>query len=924
MDLFELAAKLSLDSKDYEKGIDDAEKKTKTFSEKLKSGLGTAAKVTAKAFEASFAAITASATAATAATVKLAKDSVNAFADYEQLVGGVETLFGDSAGTVLANSEKAFKSAGMSMNEYMETSIQSAASLINSLGGDQKKAAQLMDMSITDMSDNVNKMGTSMEAVQNAYRGFSRGNFTMLDNLALGFAGSKEGMEELIEKAEELSGIEYDISSYSDIVEAIHVVQTEMGITGTTAKEASATISGSLASMRSAWTNLVAGLANKDADIGALTSQFVDSVMTMADNIIPAAQTAVKNVGELVRNLAPVIAKEFPRVVGRLLPVLLNAVGSILDAIQTSILSGNNLNRIVGTIAQIVVKLSEAAIKALPKLAKTVTDIVKKLAQVLSKNIKPMLDSAVLAISEIVKVITQNAGPLLEAIGSVLMELANAVTDPTVISSLISAGVEVLTFIMDGLSTGLPRVIPTLITVMTSLVDSIVTALSDNFPVLLQGAVDLFMALIDAIPTVLTTLLDSIQTLVQSLSTALTDNLPLFLDAAIQLFTALVNAIPEVLTLLMDSMGELVETLSSTLIENLPVLFDGAIQLLMALVDAIPEINKVLAQQAPEIITKIVAALMDNFPVLLQGAVDLFMALVKAIPIVLASLRDALRDLINEFARSFTGPLTEKFDEMWGEVERIFSEAWRAIAKTASRAWETISGIWKNASEWFNKTVIRPIGGFFSDIWNALKTGAADAWEGIKTVFSVIPKWFSNVFTDAWSGVKKVFETGGRIFEGMKEGIVEAFKSVVNAIIRGINKVIKIPFDGINAALRKIRNVEILGIEPFSWISTISVPQIPELARGGILKRGQIGLLEGSGAEAVVPLERNTEWTSRVAEQIANDMGTNNTGILSDIRATLDAILANMGTEIVLSDGVIAGRVDRILGQTAVRKGRGN
>jgi phage-related protein len=140
------------------------------------------------------------------------------------------------------------------------------------------------------------------------------------------------------------------------------------------------------------------------------------------------------------------------------------------------------------------------------------------------------------------------------------------------------------------------------------------------------------------------------------------------------------------------------------------------------------------------------------------------MALVEAIPIILVSLKEALADIINEFTRRFTGPLLEKFDEMWDEVKQIFSDAWEVISGAASDAWETISGIWENVSTWFDENVVQPIGGFFSDIWDALKTGASDAWEGIKTVFSVIPKWFSNVFTDAWSGVKKVFETGGSLF----------------------------------------------------------------------------------------------------------------------------------------------------------------
>ena len=217
----------------------------------------------------------------------------------------------------------------MSMNDYMETSIQSAAALINSLEGDQAQAADLMDMSITDMADNVNRMGTTMEAVQNAYRGFSRGNFTMLDNLALGFAGTKEGMQELLDKAQEISGIEYDIDSYSDIVSAIHVVQEEMGITGTTAAEAADTVSGSMSSVRSAFQNLVGGLANPDADLGALIDNVVNTGTQALNNMAPVVMNALQGIAKAIPQIVPIITAQFPVMIQTLLPPLIDLSDSI-------------------------------------------------------------------------------------------------------------------------------------------------------------------------------------------------------------------------------------------------------------------------------------------------------------------------------------------------------------------------------------------------------------------------------------------------------------------------------------------------------------------------------------------------------------------------------------------------------------------
>ena len=326
MDVFDLQAKIGINTTEYKKGISEASKSFSEFDSKVKDGAAKLAKI-------STAALGAAATGVSA----LVKQSVSAYADYEQLVGGIETLFGDSANKVIANSEKAFATAGMSVNEYMETSIQGAASLINSLGGDTEKAAELMDVSIQDMSDNVNKMGTNMEGVQNAYRGFSRGNFTMLDNLALGFAGTKEGMQELLDKAQELSGVEYDISSYADIVQAIHVVQEEMGITGTTAKEAAVTIAGSMSSVKAAWKNLTVEMAKADGNVGGAFQILGDNVGAVVDNMIPRIEQAIGGVGTLIEKAAPQVISGIQKLLPRVLPSLIKTASSLVASVSSAI-----------------------------------------------------------------------------------------------------------------------------------------------------------------------------------------------------------------------------------------------------------------------------------------------------------------------------------------------------------------------------------------------------------------------------------------------------------------------------------------------------------------------------------------------------------------------------------------------------------
>lgn len=290
-------------------------------------------------------AFTAFSAAAATAMVAITKGAVENYGDYEQLVGGVETLFGaggqslseyaKSVGkttteakdeynnlikaqeAVIEKANGAYKTAGMSANDYMETVTSMSAALIQSLDGDTVAAAEKADMAITDMSDNANKMGSDIESIKNAYSGFAKANYTMLDNLKLGYGGTKEEMQRLLDDATKISGVKYDISQYGDIVDAIHVVQTEMGITGTTAKEAATTIQGSIASAKAAWTNLQTGLADENADLDALVGELVDSVVTVIDNIAPRVMAAVPRILQAVPQLITGLSGAAKELAGR-------------------------------------------------------------------------------------------------------------------------------------------------------------------------------------------------------------------------------------------------------------------------------------------------------------------------------------------------------------------------------------------------------------------------------------------------------------------------------------------------------------------------------------------------------------------------------------------------------------------------------
>ena len=329
MDVFTLAAKLSLDSKGFAKDLQKQESGFKKFGNKVSKFVGVVAK-----------GATALTSAASASIVPIIKNATSAYANFEQLAGGVETLFKQAAVFVRQDADEAFKTAGMSANQYMETATSFAASLIQGLQGDTLAAAEYANRAIVDMSDNANKMGTDMESIQNAYRGFSKQNFTMLDNLKLGYGGTKQEMERLLKDAEKLTGQKYDVSNFADIVDAIHAIQVEMGVTGTTAKEASTTISGSWNQTKAAWQNLLVTVADPKGNIKKATANLVSSAKTTLKNVLPTIRQAISGFGDFVTEVAPMIGEYLPELISDFVPKFWDAGKRLLSGLGKGIFDG--------------------------------------------------------------------------------------------------------------------------------------------------------------------------------------------------------------------------------------------------------------------------------------------------------------------------------------------------------------------------------------------------------------------------------------------------------------------------------------------------------------------------------------------------------------------------------------------------------
>lgn len=417
MNVFDLSAVLRLDKSGYDKGLNDAEGQFSSFGSKLKSGFSTAVKVTGAALA-----------AGGAAAFGVAKQATDAYANYEQLVGGIETLFGaqgmsleeyaesvgkttdevndqynqllDAQTLAMKNASDAYKTAGLSKNEYMQTISGFAASLKQSVSS-ETEAAEVANRAVIDMSDNANKMGTSMESIQNAYMGFSKQNYMMLDNLKLGYGGTKTEMERLIKDASQMTKEQQDLNvavkdgdtSFGNIVNAISVMQRHLGIAGTTSKEAGSTIQGSASAARSAWQNVLIGIADDTQDFSALVNDFVESAGTYMDNLLPRLETSLAGIGKLIEELAPKLIARLPDLVDNVLPSFIDAAVSIMDGIIRA------LPQILKALVDATPKFIDAAISIVKNIVKALPQILKQLRKQLPKALNNLFDKVGLEVN---------------------------------------------------------------------------------------------------------------------------------------------------------------------------------------------------------------------------------------------------------------------------------------------------------------------------------------------------------------------------------------------------------------------------------------------------------------------------------------------------------------------------------------------
>ena len=465
----------------------DLENDINSVGSKIKSGFSKIGSIASTALKGATVAIGST----TVALARLGVTSVNSYADLEQNVGGIETLFKGSADKVIKNAENAYKTAGMSANQYMETVTSFSASLLQSLGGDTEKAADVADMALTDMSDNANKMGTSMELIQNAYQGFAKQNYTMLDNLKLGYGGTQEEMKRLLADAEKLTGVKYDISNLSDVYNAIHAIQENLGITGTTAKEAASTITGSIGSMKAAFDNFLNGSGTMD--------QLVSTGITAIQNIVNA-------VGELLPELISQVSSSTPQII--------TAINQIFPQILNLIVT--NAPALLSTIGQVLMTLVQSLLSYMPQILTIAMQLIQSFINGIITMLPQIIQMGIQLITQLITGIAQMLPQLIPQAVNAIITIVNGLL--TNIDQIIDAGIQLII----GLAEGLINAIPQLIDKIPTIIEKLLNAIINNLPKLVEMGIQLVVKLAVGLVQAIPQLISKIPQLISAVINALT------------------------------------------------------------------------------------------------------------------------------------------------------------------------------------------------------------------------------------------------------------------------------------------------------------------------------------------------------------------------------------------------------------------
>ena len=674
-------------------------------------------------------------TRAVDALANLGKSALDSVGQLEQNVGGVETLFGDAADAVIASADRAYQTAGMSANDYMSTVTSFSASLLQSLGGNTEEAAKVADMAIIDMADNANKMGTSMDMIQNAYQGFAKQNYTMLDNLKLGYGGTKTEMERLLADAEKLTGVKYDINNLNDVYQAIHAVQEEMGITGTTAKEAASTLEGSMASAKAAWDNFMNG--SGDAD------QLADAFATAADNIVKNLAEIIPRFAETLPALGGAIIAQIPGLVAAIVPAVLSAGQSVLKQLQDAVLDFD----FAGTADKVV---------------QMITGFIE------GDGLGSLLDTLVTIFTGIVNGISSMLPSLLPALIELISYVVTSLLDQ--LPAILDCALELIL----GLAQGILAALPVLIEALPEVISSIVEFLISAVPQIIDAGIELLMALVDAMPVIIDALVDALPQIIRATVTALIAAAPQIAKAGIKLLGALIEAIPVIVVELAEAVPDIVA----------------------AIIDVLAELPGLIGEVFAEIVTDLVEwgqQMLSNASTAMSNMLSQVNSIIQELPgKIWTHLVNAVNKVIawgQQMLSNASTAMSNMLSKVSGIIQELPGKIWTHLVNTVNKvvAWgqQMVSNASTAASNMLSKvsSTLQQLPG---KVWDYLSQAAQKVvtWgtQLAQKGAAAATQLFNSIVNGLSSLPSKMAEIGSNIVSGIWNGISSGWNWLTNKV----------------------------------------------------------------------------------------------------------------------------------------------
>ncbi len=667
--------------------------------------------------------------------VNLGKTALDSVGALEQNVGGVETLFGDTADAVIAAADRAYQTAGMSANDYMSTVTSFSASLLQSLGGNTEEAAKVADMAIIDMADNANKMGTSMDMIQNAYQGFAKQNYTMLDNLKLGYGGTKTEMERLLADAQKLTGVKYDINNLNDVYQAIHVIQEEMGVTGTTAKEASETLEGSMAAAKAAWDNFM----NGSGDAG----QLADAFATAADNIVKNLAEIIPRFAETLPALGSAIIVQIPGLVAAIVPAVLSAGQSVLKQLQDAVLNFD----FAGTADKVV---------------QMITGFIE------GDGLGSLLDTLVTIFTGIVNGISSMLPSLLPALIELISYVVTSLLDQ--LPAILDCALELIL----GLAQGILAALPVLIEALPEVISSIVEFLISAVPRIIDAGIELLMALVDALPVIIDALVDALPQIIKATVTALIAAAPQIAKAGIKLLGALIEAIPVIVVELAEAVPDIVA----------------------AIIDVLAELPGLIGEVFAEIVTDLVEwghQMLSNASMAMSNMLSQVNSIIQELPgKIWTHLVNAVNKVIawgQQMVSNASTAASNMLSKVSGIIQELPGKIWTHLVNTVNKvvAWgqQMVSNASTAASNMLSKvsSTLQQLPG---KVWDYLSQAAQKVvtWgtQLAQKGAAAATQLFNSIVNGLSSLPSKMAEIGSNIVSGIWNGISSGWNWLTNKV----------------------------------------------------------------------------------------------------------------------------------------------